>query len=139
MNKTEARNFADSWLIDAKALLDASRWRAAYYLCGYSVECALKACVFTYIESTGIIFQDKEYLKKCFTHDVEALIKAAGLEVARGLDIQSNPKRGVNWNVVKDWEVDIRYKDRDQSEAEKLYNAVSDDTNGVLSWIKTQW
>jgi HEPN domain-containing protein len=43
VNRQEARQLADEWVVDAKLLLDAGRWHAAYYLAGYAVECGLKA------------------------------------------------------------------------------------------------
>ncbi len=51
MNRVQAREFAEAWVIDAKVLLDAGRWHAAYYLAGYAVECGLKACVLAHIEA----------------------------------------------------------------------------------------
>ena len=54
-----------------------------------------------FVERTGVIFQDKKFLDKCWTHDVEALVKAADLEVTRGLDISANSNLGANWLVVK--------------------------------------
>lgn len=45
MNRTQWQKLAERWLEDAKALLDAERWPAAYYLAGYAIECGLKACV----------------------------------------------------------------------------------------------
>jgi hypothetical protein len=32
VNRAEAKQFAEDWVVDAKALLDAGRWHAAYYL-----------------------------------------------------------------------------------------------------------
>jgi hypothetical protein len=75
VNRAEARQFAVAWVVDAKALLDAGRWHAAYYLVGYAVECELKACVLSYVEKTGSIFHDKKFAEKCFTNDIEALVK----------------------------------------------------------------
>jgi HEPN domain-containing protein len=139
VNRAEAKQFADEWVVDAKTLLDAGRWHAAYYLVGYAVECGLKACVLAYVDNTGIIFQDKKYAERCFTHDVESLVKAADLDVARGLAIQADPVLGVNWQVVKDWNVDIRYQQKDEAAARRLYDAVTDSAHGVLPWIKSHW
>ena len=91
MNRQEAQQLADEWVVDAKLLLDAGRWHAAYYLAGYAVECGLKACVLACIEKTGILFQDKRFAERCYTHDLEVLVKAADLEAARGPDIAANP------------------------------------------------
>lgn len=139
MNRTEARKFAEAWVVDAKTLLDAGRWHAAYYVVGYAVECGLKACILAHIESTGIIFQDKKFAEKCFTHDIEALVKAANLEIIRGLDIATNPALGVNWQFAKDWNVDVRYHERSELEAQSLYDAITDSANGVLPWIRARW
>ena len=139
MNRVQARAFAEAWVVDAKALLDAGRWHAAYYLVGYAVECGLKACVLAYIDNTGIIFQDKKFAEKCFTHDIEALVKAADLETTRGLDIAATPALGLNWAIVKDWNVDIRYQERSEPEARELYEAITDNAHGVLPWIRARW
>lgn len=45
MNRAELRNLAKLRLAEAQTLLAAARWSGAYYLSGYSVECALKACI----------------------------------------------------------------------------------------------
>ncbi len=139
MNRVQARQLAEAWVIDAKALLDARRWHAAYYLVGYAVECGLKACVLAYIDNTGIIFQDRKFAEKCFTHDIEALVKAADLETTRRLDIAAAPALGLYWAIVKDWNVDIRYKERSELQARKLYEAITDNTHGVLPWIRARW
>ncbi len=139
MNRVQAREFAEAWVADAKALLDAGRWHAAYYLAGYAVECGLKACILAHIDNTGIIFQDKKFAERCFTHDIEALVKAADLETTRGIDIAATPELGLNWQVVKDWNVDIRYQARSEPEARRLYEAVTDSANGVLPWIRARW
>ena len=65
MNRSELQRLSNERIEDAQALLAASRWAGAYYLAGYAVECALKACVMAYIERTGIIFEDKKYAEKC--------------------------------------------------------------------------
>jgi HEPN domain-containing protein len=45
VNQAELRQMAVERLKDAKALLGQRRWEFAYHAAGYSVECALKACV----------------------------------------------------------------------------------------------
>ena len=139
MNRQEARQLADDWVVDAKLLLDSGRWHAAYYLAGYAVECGLKACVLAHVERTGIIFEDKRFAEKCFTHDLKALVKAADLEAVFGLDIAANPALGDNWRIVSLWSVDRRYQATSETEARDLYLAVTDNANGVLPWIRVRW
>jgi len=45
MNRKGLQDLAIVRLKEAKALLDQGFHDGAYYLCGYAVECALKACI----------------------------------------------------------------------------------------------
>jgi HEPN domain-containing protein len=45
MTRWDLQKLAEDRLLDAEALLAAGRWSAAYYLAGYAVECAIKACI----------------------------------------------------------------------------------------------
>lgn len=45
MNRREFRELTTLRLAEARALLDAGLPDGAYYLAGYAVECALKACI----------------------------------------------------------------------------------------------
>jgi HEPN domain-containing protein len=45
MNRADFQQLAELRLQDAEALLQAGRYEAAYYLAGYAIECALKACI----------------------------------------------------------------------------------------------
>jgi HEPN domain-containing protein len=139
VNRAELRRLAEDRVLDAGALLKESRWSGAYYLAGYAVECGLKACVLAFVERTGVIFQDKKFLEKCWTHDLELLIKAADLEVICGLNIAANANLGANWLIVKEWSEVARYQQFTEQAARKLYEAVTDSANGVLPWVKVHW
>ncbi|MGO9471504.1 MAG: HEPN domain-containing protein [Isosphaeraceae bacterium] len=45
MDKQRLKKLAEIRLKDAQALLGRKRWSGAYYLSGYVIECALKACL----------------------------------------------------------------------------------------------
>ena len=45
LNRTDFQILAVERLEDAKALASLGRYAAAFYLAGYSIECALKACI----------------------------------------------------------------------------------------------
>jgi HEPN domain-containing protein len=45
MNRSSFRRVAARRLRDARALLRARCYSGAYYVAGYAVECALKACI----------------------------------------------------------------------------------------------
>jgi hypothetical protein len=140
VNRKQWQNLAETRLLDAQELLSGKRWSAAYYLSGYAVECALKACVLVYVQNnTGVIFEDKKYLDKCWTHNLELLVKAADLEAARGADIAVNSALGQNWLIVNGWSEAVRYQDKTESQAQLLYEAITDHNDGVLPWIKVRW
>ncbi|MGD0298300.1 MAG: HEPN domain-containing protein [Bryobacteraceae bacterium] len=45
LNRELLQQLSEQHLADAQVLLEQKRWPGAYYLAGYSVECALKACI----------------------------------------------------------------------------------------------
>jgi HEPN domain-containing protein len=45
VNRAEFQRLAETRIADARALFEAGRNDAAFYLAGYAVECALKACI----------------------------------------------------------------------------------------------
>ena len=139
MNRAELQQLSAERIEDAQALLAASRWPGAYYLAGYSLECALKSCVLAYIDRTGIIFEDKKYAEKCWTHDLVDLVRQAGLTVERDKAAGADPDLGRKWQIVKDWSETSRYRMSTQSQAEDLFAAITDDTDGVLQWVKNFW
>ena len=136
--KAEFQVLAEERLVEAKALLDLEKWDGAYYLAGYAVELALKACIIKTLMATDA-FPDKDLGKHCYTHAIETLVGVAKLDVARksATDVDSNLMD--NWTTARDWSEQKRYHRIEKAEAEALYIAIADDTHGVLTWIKTQW
>lgn len=142
MNRPQLQKLAQMRLEDATALLQAGRWSAAYYLAGYAVECALKSCVLRHLHDTGAIFADADYLKdigKCRTHDFNLLLKLAGLTKAHGTEVGTNLTFGAHWTVANDWSETSRYEERPESDARRLYEAITHNTDGVLVWIRQHW
>ena len=62
---------------EASALLTAGQYHGAYYLAGYAVECALKACVAKQVRRYD--FPDRKLANEVYTHDLEKLMKLSGL------------------------------------------------------------
>lgn len=140
VNRAELQQLAEDRILDAQALLAARRWSAAYYLSGYAVECGLKSCVLAYVTgSPDVIFQDKRYSEKCWTHNLEDLVKLAGLDAVLDADGAANPLLGRNWLVVRDWNELARYQQKTEFEARELVDAINDNTNGTLQWIRARW
>lgn len=137
MNRSDFQQLADDRIRDAKALLSAKRWSGAYYLAGYSIECALKACIAKLTKKYD--FPDKKFVQSCHTHEIERLVDLANLKEARDTDTNTNEKLGTNWLKVKDWNESARYQQKSEAEARELYRAVSNPKNGVMQWIKSRW
>ena len=139
MNRSQAQTLAEARVVEAQALLNAGCWSGAYYLIGYAVECGLKACILAHVERTGAIFEDRRFSERCWTHNIEDLVKVAGLESERGLTISRDLDFSMNWSVLKDWNEAVRYRSWTEIEARKLFEAVTNPNHGVLPWIKGRW
>ncbi len=66
-----------------------------------------------------------------YTHDLTKLLKPAGLKAAHDQMLKSNIDFNVNWNIVKDWSEQDRYKPVITEIASKdMYAAIVDPKNG---------
>jgi hypothetical protein len=139
VNRAELQQLAADRILDAQALLAAGRWSGAYYLTGYAVECGLKSCVLAYVERTGVIFEDRKFLEGCWTHELERLVNTADLQRKLGPAKAANPALARSWDIAIGWKETSRYQQKTQPEAEELYEAVTNDPNGVLRWIQICW
>lgn len=143
MNRTDLQNLALERLDDARALLAARRWTGAHYMAGYALECALKACVFKVYVDSQIIFKEKKKMGNLnsgyWTHDLESLLKLAELTADFGQARQVNANLEAFWSTVKDWSVDDRYDRKSEQEARDLIDAISNNPDGVLTWLRTRW
>ncbi len=139
LNRTDLQQLAEVRLVEANALLAAGLWDGAYYLAGYAVECALKACIMAYVERTGAIFEDKKFSEKCWTHDFNALVEVAKLESARGAEAAANPQFKLNWRTAEGWKETSRYVRTGEADARAMLTAVGDPNHGVLTWIRRQY
>ncbi|MEQ9564747.1 MAG: hypothetical protein RLN85_02845 [Pseudomonadales bacterium] len=138
MNRLDLQKMSQLRRSDARALLGASRYAGAYYLVGYSVECALKSCIAKQIRRHD--FPDKKLVVDAHTHNLETLLKLAGLKQDLENDFKKNPALEVNWTVAKDWSERKRYDpDISAAQAKDLYSACVARKNGVLAWIKQKW
>ncbi|MGO9228038.1 MAG: HEPN domain-containing protein [Bryobacteraceae bacterium] len=122
---------------EAKALLDAGLYDGAFYLAGYAVECALKACIAKATRKHE--FPDKDRVNKSYTHSLVELIRLAGLRETHDARMKSDPVFRDNWGVVVSWSEDSRYLRNTAEKAEGLVNAVGNPKSGVLSWLRHYW
>ena len=121
---------------DAKALLDAKRYSAAYYIAGYAVECALKSCI---AGKTGKDDFPPKDGNKYYTHSIEQLLKYADLDVEYDERKRADADFAASMTLVTDWKEEARYQTTDQRKAEELFRAITDDERGVLPWLRAYW
>src|SRR4051812_7843170 len=107
MNRNDLQLLAATRLAEAKALLAAGFPAGAYYLAGYAVECALKACIAKRVQQYD--FPEKRKVEQSWSHDLVKLVGTAELEVALTAEVQQTQGFAKNWNVVKDWNESKRY------------------------------
>jgi HEPN domain-containing protein len=137
-NRTTFQDIANIRLEEAKTLLDHGKYSGAYYLSGYVIECALKACIakdtreYDFPPKRGIV-------DKIYSHDLNQLLSHSSLKALHTQEIVSNRQLEVNWAIVINWSEESRYEKHEQREAEELFNAVSDINGGVFEWIKQHW
>ena len=130
MTRADFQNVAEVRLEDARILLENGRYEGAYYLCGYAVECALKACIAKATKAEEFPPRDAS---KLYIHDPERLAVFAGPDVRDALIGRAE------WTVVVLWEETSRYERRAEADARALYQAVSDPADGVLACIRKFW
>lgn len=142
LTRSILQNMAEARLDDSKCLYQSGRYSSAYYLAGYSVECALKACFASQIQQHD--FPEKGKADKIFEHDLQKLVKHVGLPLQ--VDCDSNPLLRYNWVVVKDWNEQSRYDPlwlsdplAAQEKAESIILAIDDPANGVFQWLRKYW
>ena len=134
VNKRTLQDLSKVRISEAKVLLDNGYFAGAYYLSGYAVECAIKACIAAQIRQHEI--PERKLVNDFYTHDLELLVRLAGLKPRLDMDIQTDATLARNWTLVKDWRVESRY-DAGTSEvrARDFYSDVKARTHGMLAWI----
>jgi HEPN domain-containing protein len=140
VDRTQWQRIAEERLVAANVLLAASCWSSAYYLAGYAVECGLKSCILVRVAaSSELIFQEKRFSEKCWTHDLEDLLDLAGIKGVLDVDIAGNAILASNWLIVKDWSEKSRYETKTEQQARELCDAIVETVNGVMPWIRSRW
>ena len=137
MNRKDLQTLARTRLAEAKALLSAGLPDGAYYLAGYAVECALKACIAKRTQRHD--FPEKKSVDASYTHNLKDLIKVAGLETVLSQEAAKYPAFRNNWDLVAKWSEQSRYQGNGSEMARALVEAIDDRKHGVMLWVKRYW
>lgn len=138
MNRSDLQRLAELRLNDARILFHEGAFGASYYLAGYSIECALKACIAKQIREFD--FPDKRLVERSYSHNLTQLLEVAGVTSRFEEATADTPQLAANWRVVKEWSESSRYAvDTTEKSAHDMLTAIADETSGVLTWLKKLW
>jgi len=139
MNRNDFQKLAALRIKEAKILLDANAYDGSYYLAGYAVECALKACIAKQTKRYDFP-PKKEVVVGSYTHNLETLLNTSGLKSTLDKAFAADGTLQIYWSVVKRWNEGFRYEmNISGPEAHELYTAITDRKHGVLTWLKKHW
>jgi HEPN domain-containing protein len=134
VNRSDLQQLAELRVSEAQVLLDAGKFAGAYYLAGYAIECALKACIAK--RTREFDFPEKQTVNRSHTHDLRQLVDVAYMKDELALAIASDVKFAEYWEVVNGWSEASRYKIMDENLARLLVEAVGSEPGGVLAWLR---
>ena len=137
MNRKDFQKLTSLRLREARALLNARCYSGAYYLAGYAVECALKACIARQTQRHD--FPHRNAVRDSYTHDLVRLAQTAGVYTALDKEGDASPAFALNWTTVKDWKAESRYEVKSEDDAGGLLTAITARQHGVLKWIRQYW
>ena len=128
----EFQTLAQQRIKEARTLFaaDPDCASGSYYLAGYAVECALKACI---VKLSVEDFYRKSLGANYFSHDLKKLLDYAGLT------LPARPVVQENWRRVILWTEESRYRIRTVAQAQASLDAIDDPAEGILTWLVTQW
>lgn len=138
MNRTSLQLITRQRRQEAAALIRAGLFPGAYYLAGYAVECALKACIAR--QTDRYDFPDKRLATEAWTHNLEKLVQLSGLQAEFRRERQASQALQLNWTIVKDWSEAARYDlSITRAQARDFYSACTTRRTGILPWIRQRW
>src|ERR1700722_6908157 len=101
MDRRDLQRLTRIRLREAKTLTRLGLHDGAYYLAGYAVECALKACIAKATRRHE--FPDRKKAESSYKHDLSELVRVANLDDARKGESERDPRFRGNWEVVESW------------------------------------
>jgi hypothetical protein len=137
LTKADLEALALMRLEDAILLFKAGRASSAYYLAGYAVEMALKACIAKTFQPD--VIPDKAFVLEIYTHSLEKLLGTAGLTAQFAADSKADPQLAAAWGIASKWTEGSRYMLWDSLTVNNLIAAIADPQHGVFQWVKKHW
>ena len=101
MNRRDFQAVARTRVREARILLESQEFAGAYYLLGYCVECALKACVAK--QTRRHDFPSKQLANDVHTHDLEKLFRLSGVWTDFQNEKAAKEASENNWTKLPTW------------------------------------
>jgi len=137
LSRNDLQKLAQLRLEDSIVLYQAGKSSSAYYLAGYSIELALKACISKLFQPD--VIPDKAFIQAIYTHSLESLLNVAGLLPQLKEDSKNDPQFAAYWGIVSKWGETSRYQFWDSVTAATLIQSINDPDHGVFQWVKKHW
>jgi hypothetical protein len=137
LHRDNLRRIAEEKLADAKLLSAHERYSAAYYLCGYAVETAIKARIASQFREHAI--PERKLVEQIYKHDLDGLLGTANLRGELERRARDEPGFAANWAIVKEWKVETRYAIMGQVDTKRMLAATDEPDTGILPWIRLHW
>jgi HEPN domain-containing protein len=138
VNRRAFQTLTRDRLADVRALLRSHRYPAAYYIAGYAVECALKACIAKHTKQHD--FPERKLVNDSYTHDLMKLVDVARLADTLTAAHRTDKTFALNWDVVRDWSEGDRYNlGISKEDARELYRAITRRRTGIMTWLRNYW
>jgi HEPN domain-containing protein len=137
VDRTDFQVLSRVRLKEAKVLLAAGLYDGAYYLAGYAVECALKACIAKATRRHE--FPDRVRVNASYTHDITELMVITELRGEARKRADRDPEFEKNWDTVRLWSEKSRYARKSADAARELLKAITERDHGVFTWLRRCW
>ncbi|MFI5015041.1 MAG: hypothetical protein ACHQAY_22120 [Hyphomicrobiales bacterium] len=89
-------------------MFEHTRYSNSYYLFGYAIEIALKACIS--IQFSADTIPDRNLINRIYTHKIADLVALAGL-ASKVKEARLDPARDAAWEIVQEWSEDAKMRD----------------------------
>lgn len=134
LNYSLCKKLASKRFAEAKLLKKGELNSGAYYLGGYVIEFALKACYCQKVKK-GEFPPERSIYDKLYDHDLNKLLDVSGIKPDFYKEVKTNDDLQSAWDLIKDWSEKTRYAVFTRNDAESLIKSMEI----VFDWIKTKW
>lgn len=138
MNRADFQHLAELRVREAEVLLNEGYFDGAYYLLGYAIECALKACIAKQTKEYDFP-PDRRAVEAIYRHNPNDLLKPSTLEREHEEARRASSAFDANWKIIQGWTEQSRYQQgKSEKEVVDFFSAIVGD-EGVLPWLKKSW